>query len=254
MKLQDDKSDPCIVGCAFMADGQLVLTDCNNYNVKVLSSLLEVKSGLTLKHFPWGVAVINNSQVIITLPGSMILQFIQIVPSLQAGKTIQLDRKCYGVSIVEDCIYVVCHDSPENGEVRTLNIYGGLIRKIRTDFIGPSHIAVGAVTKDVFISGWNTSTLACLNSEGGNVYTIKVENMKRPRHIIVDDEDNVLVSAEKSYNIHTVTAGGKPHSLLFSSSESRELCALAYRRSDDLLVVGCRKGNTLIILKLDKVK
>lgn len=254
VKLLGDKNNPWITGCAFMSDGQLVLADYNNKNIKVLSSLLKICSSLKVDSPPRGLAVKDNAQIVVALPELKTLQFVQVVPSLQTGKTIQLDKKCYGVTIVDECIYVLCHDDPGNSEVRILNVAGKLIKKISITFRFPYYFSVGTGSKNIFVSDWATSTLACLTSGGNTIYTYCDANMNHPRQPVVDDEDNVLVPAEDSINIHMFTAGGKHHGVLFETSESRKPCSLAYRRSDDLLVVGCRDKNALIIVNLDEVK
>ena len=59
-----------------MRDGHAVLYDCKNENVKLLDKSLELREHLKLCSWPWDVSVVDDNNVIITLPNTKEVQFI----------------------------------------------------------------------------------------------------------------------------------------------------------------------------------
>ena len=43
---------------------------------------------------PWNVSVIDSSSVIVSLPTNEQLQVVQVFPHIQAGRIIQVGKKC----------------------------------------------------------------------------------------------------------------------------------------------------------------
>ena len=136
IKLPEDTHTPYIDGCTFLQDGTLLLCDEVNRNLKLLSSSFRLKEILKLPSKPWDISATDCGNAIITLPELMQLQFIDIVPRLNTGRVIQLDKNVYGVDVLDNEIYATCfgmdvkHTSDSNGEIQVLNKQGNLIRKL----------------------------------------------------------------------------------------------------------------------------
>ena len=104
IKLPDDKFNPGIFGCEVLPNGQIILCDFNNINLKLLQSSFTVKEVFGLQDEPWDVSVINNSSAIITLPLLKQLQYMQLEPGLKSGRVIQLDEQCWDVAVAGEDI------------------------------------------------------------------------------------------------------------------------------------------------------
>ena len=118
-----DQIIPWISGCSVMPSGHTVLCDRYNNTIKLLNatSILRTET-LTLPDKPWDVSAIDGNNVIVTLPDKLQLRFIQGLPQMKAGQVIQLDKKCWGVDVSGDGIYITCHDNPGKGEVKILSL------------------------------------------------------------------------------------------------------------------------------------
>ena len=73
--------------------------DYFNNKIKLFSSTLDITDNLGLDSNPWDISAVDSNTAVVTLPGLKQLQFIQIIPSLKAGQTIQLDKRCWGVDV-----------------------------------------------------------------------------------------------------------------------------------------------------------
>ena len=255
IKLPSDKKTPIITGCTFMADGQLLLCDHYNYNIKLLNSKLDITDSLGLASYPWDTSAVDSVTAVVTLPDRKQLQFIDIVPSLKAGKQIKLDKRCYGVAVVKDDIYVICHDSPGNAEIRVFDKNGTFIRKVPdvnnnlSSLTTPNYIAVSTTSSKIYVSDYNTHTVRCISVDGSLVFNYKHTDLRYPRTVIPDLKGNILVCGQDSSNIHVVTSTGQHHSVLYTveGRQNNRCRSLAYRQTDRTLVMGFWNDNMLVL-------
>ena len=231
IKLPEDTRTPYIDGCTFLQDGTLLLCDEVNRNLKLLSSSLRVEEILKLPSKPWDVSATDYGNAIITLPELMQLQFIDIVPKLNTGRVIQLDKNVYGVHVLDNEIYATCfgmgvkHTSDSNGEIQVLNKQGNLIRKLglRQDgtplLLTPFNITVSPASGKVYVVDPFTDSVTCLKPDNSLVYQYIDSELVNPRGLAVDNEDNIIVCGGNSNNVTTISADGNKIATLVSSED-----------------------------------
>ena len=255
IKLPSDKETPWITGFTFMEDGQLLVCDYDNNNIKLLNSKFDITDSLGLASWPRDISVIDSARAIVTLPGNKQLHFIDIVPSLKAGKQIQLDKRCLGVDVVRDDIYVICHDNPGNAEIRVFDENGTFIRKIPdvnnnlSSLRCPHYIAVNTTSSKIYVSDCSTNTVRCISVDGSLVFNYKHDDLRAPRTVIPDEEGNILVCGHNPCDIHAVTSTGQHHSVLYTVEGRRDnrCLSLNYRQTDRTLVIGLWDDNMIVL-------
>ena len=257
IKLPGDIDTPYISGCEALLNGQIILCDCNNKNLKLLHSSFTVKDVFDLPTEPWDVSVINNGSAIITLPHSKEVQYMQLEPSLKSGRSIQLDKKCWGIAVAGEDIYVTLHNNPGDGEVRVLDLDGNLKRRIGLNpkesfiFKCPFYVTQRATTGTIYVSDAKAGKVACLMSDGSTVYQYQCKGLKWPCGVCVDDEDNIIVCGYESNNVRILTASDRKHGRLLTSKDGIKLpLSVAYRSTDDKLIIGCQNQNHLFVYKM----
>ena len=256
VRTNEDKYDPWISGCTVMPNGHVVLCDHNNTQVKLLDDSWTITGRLELPE-PWDVSVIDSNNVIVSSPDTKQLQKVQVFPKMKTGKTIKLDKTCWGVAVSGEEIYTTCHDDPGRGEVKVLDLHGNIKRRLGINpdrsylFNSPTYITVNTSGEKIFISDWDTYTLACLTPSGTVIYTYEDSDMRQPRGLICDSGDNVLVCGCISHNVQTISADGNKYSTLLTSKDGlSNPCSIAYKESEDTLIVGCLRSNKLLLFKL----
>ena len=251
-----------ISGCDFMPNGELVLCDYKNHSVMVLNKCLSFKESLTIKSspYPYDVSSVSDKKAVVTLSSVKRLQFIEIKPSLKTANEIQLDKKCWGVNVVDDEIYVTCSDmnrlGRNTGEVRVLKLDGTLVRKLGLNedgsflFSRPYALAVNATSGNVFVTDQYDGTVTCLNSLDGTIVSqVKDSHLAGVRGVFVDDEDNVMVCGKDSNALLMITARGKLHvSVLTAIDGVKSPLSVVYRSSDNIFIVGCENSKYLITM------
>ena len=261
VRLADDKKYPDITGCVVMPNGYIVVCDDNNGKIKLLDNSLSLTDSLKLSSRPWDISVIDDNNAIVNLPPKKQLQYVQVFPQLRAGHVIQLDSQCWGVGVSGQEIYVSCHNNYNSGEVRVLDKQGNLKRRLGVDKVGsclfsaPTYITVSTAGDKVFVSDWYTQTITCMKLDGSIIYQYKDKDSWGPHGLYCDDGDNILVCDHYRYsnNIKVIAADGKNYGTVLSYQDGLERPAsIAYRKSDDTLVVGCYGLNPMFAYQVSQ--
>lgn len=94
----------------------------------------------------------------------------------QKWRTIQLDKKCWGVDVCDDEVYTSCHNNPGNGEVRVLDLHGNLRRRLGVGQDGafmfrmPYYFSVNKASRKVFVSDLIEHSIICMTVDGCIIY------------------------------------------------------------------------------------
>ena len=258
INISGDNNSRLITGCCFMPGGTMILCDSNNDKIKLLDRSLSVADGLYLPGRPFDVAAVDNSNVIVTMPWKKQLQFIQVLPSLKLGRTIDVGEMCWGVAVAAGKIFVSCYGSfDEVADIRVYDLEGRDLRKrlgINPDgsnmFRWPHYVAVSRSGDKIFVSDNHTHTVTCLTGDGNIVYQYRDSELRWPHGFLVDDNDNVIVCGWGSDTVQVITSAGEKHKTLLSKKDVIywPRC-VSFRPIDGTLVVG-HFENTLQMYKM----
>ena len=239
VRMDNDTYTPYITGCAVMPNGKIVICDRNNDRLKLFDNSWVYQESLTIPDI-WCVSVVAPNTVIVTVPGQKKLQYVQALPQVQLGRTIQLDSECWGVCVSGDDIYVRCKTS--NGrEIRVLGLDGTLKRRVPTDKnSSPYEITLSPSGEKIFFTDYKTESVSCITVDGRVVYPYRDDILKDARGIYCDSKDNLFVCDYNSNNIQAIAADGKSCGTLvtFRDGLVQPRC-IAYRSSDNELIIGC---------------
>ena len=280
VRLGEDRYKPRITGCAVMPGGNIVICDNNNDRLKLFDNSWVYQGSLTIPGVIYDVSVVDANTVIVTAPHTKKLQYVQILPQLQRGRaiqlplgrgiqlplgraiqlpqlqlgrTIQLDSYCWRVCVSGDDIYVRCTTSDGRWEIRVLGLDGTEKRRVPVDRnSSPNYITLSPSGEKIFFTDWDTNIVTCMTVDGRTVYTYKDDNLKITRGMYCDSEDNLFVCGWKSNTVQAITADGKSGDTLLTSSDGLvRPNSIAYRSSDDELIVGCYLEH-ILVYKMEK--
>ena len=257
VKVPSDAGDAWITGSAFLPSGELILCDWDNKKLKLLDENLQMKESIDLPGTPWDIAVVNQHQVIVTFPWQQNLQFIQVTPSLALGHTVDLGMECRGVTVSRESIYISFSKSGE-GKIgiydltgkkkRIIDPYNGKDGKVLIDW--PKYIAVSNDEK-IFVSGFSTTTVYCLESSGNVLYTVSNPLCKDCSGISVDENENLLVCDVVSHKVFLITKDGKEVREFLTEKDGLSWPrTVSFRRSDGTLVVDGGHNNNIPVFIL----
>ena len=158
VKVDGDKYACSITGIHVLDNGDTLMCDRRNDNVKLMDTSGHITSSLRMEGEPWDVAGIGNGEAAVTLSNKKI-EIVRIDGKQvkhQKGRGMKTDRSCWGLAYHRDNLYVSCHDNPGNSEVIILDKQGQLIRKIPgpDNLKYPNYIAVDRI--QLILSDSNT--------------------------------------------------------------------------------------------------
>lgn len=234
-----------------------MLCDSINKKLKLLNkSSFKLQECLELPARPWDLSVVNDNTVIVTLPYERQMQYIEVESGLKPGRVLKLDKECYGVEVADGDIYVTCHKSGlwgGEGEVRILDQDGNMKRRLGINQAGtfiftyPKYVAVNNKSSRIYVSDALPTSITSLKWDGTDVYRCKDPDSRGLRGVCIDDDDNILVCYELSNTVHIVTASGQKGKILLTEEDGLvSPWSVAYRHTDDTLLIGC-KGKVLIV-------
>lgn len=258
ISLPDDTKTPWITGFAFMSAENVILCDHQNDNINMRDSSWTVKQRLKLSQYPYDVTVVDDSNVVVTLPGAESLQFIEVFPDMKPYRIVSLDKGCYGIDVYSQEIYTACHNQPEEGEILILDLNGTIKRKIGVNqdgsflFESPYYISI-STQGNIFVSDLDTDIITCLTTEGCIIRQYENDDLKNPVGMYVDARENIFVCSKKTGNVKVITFDGRKYESLLSSKDALKFPhAISFRGIDNILLVSCSdtRSNKLFIFKL----
>ena len=261
IRMSSDGKEPWISGCIVMPDDRVILCDRQNDNLKLLDRLFTIQHSLDLPCKPYDISAVDDTTAIITLPKMKQLQFIEVTDRMALGRVIQLDLECYGIHCVGSSIYVTCFNPiiGRDCEIRILDLDANVRKRLNLNrdktyiFIRPDYINVSARTKRIYVSDWGQHTVTCMDQDGTVVYQYKDPKLRGPMGLCVDEEDNVIVCGKWFNNIHIVTAAGERSSIILTGNDGIKYpYSVAYRRSDNTLIVGCWDNENLYVIQFSE--
>lgn len=108
-----------------------------------------------------------------------------------------------GISCWEENIYVAC-----GNQILKINRMGQIMQKYVVN--GRNIIHITTTTSGLIVySDWKIETVTAINDEGCKVWKYQTCNLKHPRELDVDSNDNIYIAGSKSNNIHVLSSSGK---------------------------------------------
>ena len=252
------KKEPAVTGLAFLEEGKLLIADHASDKIALLDADLKIVEAMVIEGRPYGLALISDTNAVVTLPYEQKLLFVQIEPNLQIIFQKSLMNRCWGVAFCNGNIYVSCNFSGENPEILELDAQSGRQKRSITcksmdknvNFKYIFNIATNQDGSKLYVSDYWAHQVLCMASDGQLIYAYSDPDLKYPRGILVDAADNALVCGEASSNIHIIKTDGTRHRILLKSEHGiKTPFAIDYRINDGRLAIGCwQKSNLLTFL------
>lgn len=247
-----------MTGSAFIQNGDLAVCDYNARTVIILDPEFKEKNRLPVSGNVWGVAVLNENDIIVSLTTLKKLQFIEVIPALKLKNSINVGRQCFDVQAIGSDIYVVCTYDPGDGEIRVLDLEGNVKRRLGLNKDGtymllrPIHMSINHIENLIYVSDLTSKSakVVCMAIDGHVSFKLNNKEIKHPRGILLDNDGNFLLCSYGS--IFLVKADGTICTEFVTKTDglSEEAYTLNYRESDESLVVTMQYK--LFVFKLAK--
>ena len=235
VKFPDDKEECKIDGIETTSDGAVIVADRDNKKLKIFHPVKKYHSSLEFEYEPVDLAVIGDSEVVITLmDGLRFIDQLYVVdiktpekPTLK--EKIKLGFKAGAVSVHEDKLIVNCFDDPRS--VKMIDKTGreywstSLNKTGEPLFAAPVRntcfVENGSLVVFVAETWWTNHSIAKLNGETGEV--IKVCKLAEPEYdasgITHDENGNVYITHRQEHGLAVWSSDLSKHRMLLTINE-----------------------------------
>ena len=237
--LRDDKAIPSISGMCMLDNGEIILCDNANHKLKIINDIsTAVKYDTGCNAAPFDVALLNENQVVVTMPEKRELQYVIVKPGIKLDKTVKVQGQCYGINIHESNIYVcilgegVCILSDTGTKQSTIPYQSSGI---------PKYICVALDSKEICYSGGSEEDafVSIMTREGHGLKKC-TSDINTPAGLSLDGANNIMLldsGTNKIYVIHN--KDGSRQCLLSKSVEKYKFTSMFFNHRNRRLVVAC---------------
>ncbi|KAL4241103.1 hypothetical protein ACF0H5_001881 [Mactra antiquata] len=125
IRSQHDRKCCSVVGICSLTDGRILIADEANLNVKLFDANGTYRSYIQLGMEPWDVTAIEQFEAAVSCSSEKCIHVIAIHDTMTIVKTINLDKKCYGLMYLKGELFIAMET-----EVRILSYDGKLLYRI----------------------------------------------------------------------------------------------------------------------------
>lgn len=227
-----------------LINGNVILS--NNSALSLLDSNFKIAETIKLTGSPRNITGISDTEVLCSLTYDKHFQFVEVYPKMKLKSCISLTKNCHGIKYFEGQIFVCCCDD-NSAEVQILTKDGIIQRTVCLKKSGNKESLMNDVNclglnkngSRLYVSEFGTRTLACMKTNGDIIFTYNGPDIQKPRGIILDDNDNLVVCDQAS-SLKVFKSDGSFYRHLRGVKNP---LWLAWRKTDNILIV-CN-GNQL---------
>lgn len=200
VKINSDRYNCWIRGSTITRDGNILLTDSNNHNVKLFSPDMRLLSYLILPDAPWDISIFRNNEAVVSILKQNELYFIDFSgDSLKITGAQKLQFDVFGVTKCRDKLCVTCLSEPPSVKLidrsGKVHWYASIDSKGKKLFKRPWYIT--SFMKDnemkVIVTDKEAETISYIDGDTGKVACVRPVKGKDPNGVTTDYSGNIYV-------------------------------------------------------------
>ena len=259
VKTMEDNISCWITGIAVTSDGQILLVDRNNHNVKKFSQSMELQSVLKLTESVWGITIVDDNVAVVGLQYAQ--QILLLDFSEKALKIIRTQKLSFMVFdtckyMYKDKLIAVTRESSTGMGVKMFDLNG----KVHWSVSVPNGISYPVCVatqgnmnaRSVIVTDQNLHALILIDSNTGHI-TRKVELAgKGPQGVTSDQNGSIYVCCFHTRETIVLTDDLNNERVLISKREKlrEHPQAIAYDNSSQCLFVSYMTSDFVDIFKI----
>ncbi|XP_060073206.1 E3 ubiquitin-protein ligase TRIM8-like [Ylistrum balloti] len=220
-----DSNHCWFTGGLFTSTGFLVLADYRNRKIKCFNESGSMVSSLELRSQPWDICELQSGELAVTVPEESTINLLTLNHEGDvafSGQTMEVGTGCHGIQLVEETLLTAC-----SNEIRVLDTCGKVQSTHPLGERGTRYVVTDC--KNIIFTDKVGTTSRSLS--GTNVFKYRDPDLRSPRGIARDHENNLYVCGMDSNNVHQLTKDGKLNKVLLSAKDGiRNPYAIGFQR------------------------
>lgn len=229
-----------ICACVVYSDGKVVLADANNKTLKLFNKHFNCLFVFHMKEEPWDAckAINYDQDLFVTENRAHGVHQFKVGKDLQYVLTVKLDGECFGVTNWKGGV-AVSVKKDKTFTIKLLDQFGNTHRNIENGYQGqlkmtsPWYLTSVKRGRHLIISDAGSGTITSIDVDGGINFVYKDrKELRDPRNICSDGNDNIYVIEYETDTVHKLTPTGQDHGVILCRKDGLENpCGIAYHDS-----------------------
>ena len=249
-----------------LPNGDLVISDNENNNIKLFDSSSRCKSVLRSESYPVDLCLsnIHDTEIYATVSGGV--HHIGANAKLKIIRTLPVEGFSNGITCWKHGIAITVSSNKLTNEVfklldfqlHLLDYNGKILKKIHYNTFDmfhlndPWYLETIAHGQQVVISDWGTNCITCIDVDKGIKFVFKDPELNGPRGMCTDEYDNIYIVGWLSENVVQISPDGEKQGAILSKSDGLYgPAAIAYDRKNKCVMLQDNKyTDTIQIYRL----
>ncbi|KAH3749237.1 uncharacterized protein LOC127847293 isoform X2 [Dreissena polymorpha] len=254
VRISSDSDECKITAICVLQDGQFLVADSNNKKVKLFDKQYQVVSHWSASAYPRDMCPITPSEVAVNVDGTNTheVQFISVDNmQLVAGRTLQLQHSCCGVTFHQGDLYMSCWNALYKNTLSE-----NIVCKMYEDTSGSYTVykcAVSPTGDKLYITNYSHNKLLTLARDGSVLATFTDHALINPNGVHMTPAGQVLVCGYWSHNMLQMDNRGRRKLATLVTLEDGVECPMSacYNRHTASIIVGLDHNSSILVFKVE---
>ncbi|XP_045174587.2 uncharacterized protein LOC123535892 [Mercenaria mercenaria] len=246
IKTMSDQTRCWVTACVVLPSNKIVAADFNNEKLKVVDIKNKVViEETTLSSKPWGIAVMPQDHIAVTMPHKKESLIMTTAGKLSTVRKFPVKVDCRGIDYHQGHLYIV---SNYLKCVYVTDTQGNVQNTIKLDdkiFDIPYYLLLSKDLRHIFISDVGRHSVISITLQGDISAEYKNKDFKDPRGMMMLDDGSLLVCCYRANgSIHRISSDLKQcHTMMNGLSLPYTLC---YNHDQHEVYVGCFEDQMIV--------
>ncbi|XP_052780641.1 uncharacterized protein LOC128217513 [Mya arenaria] len=249
--MQYDEHESFITGICEIPGGEILITDHQNHNVKLLDSQYQVTATCELPDRPQHICHIAGNEAAVTLTNKGV-HFIKVTGrALSVTRRLTFPHSCLGISHHNGTLYIGSRTA-----IYQYTMSGRLVKMIYEDNTSNLTVNRFTVSRDgtnIYIPATHTNKFITIDTSGNILSTLQDPDFDLPTSVCVSDGGHVFVCSQMSQKVTQVDKEGKYKlaTLVTEEDEFSMPLAVWFKGHTQSLIVGRYEDNQISVFELE---
>lgn len=266
IRFPGEKNKCWVWASVVLPNGDLVLSDNENNNIKLFDASSHCKSILRSESYPVDLCLsnIHKTEMYATVSGGV--HHISANAELKIIRTLPVEGFSNGITCWKHGIAITVSSNKLTNEVfklldfhlQLLDYDGKILKKIHYDtydmfhMSDPWYLTTIKQGQQVVISDWGNNCITCIDVDKGIKFIFKDHELNGPRGMATDEYDNIYIVGWLSENVLQLSPDGKKQGIILSKDDGLYgPVAITYDRNNKTIMLQDNKyTDTLQIYQL----
>ena len=233
IRFPGEKNKCWVWASVVLPNGDLVISDNENNNIKLFDASSHCKSVLRSESYPVDLCLsnIHDTEMYATVSGGV--QHIGANAELKIIRTLPVEGFSNGITCWKHGIAITVSSNKLTNEVfklldfqlHLLDYDGKILKKIHYNTFDmfhmsdPWYLATIRQGQQVIISDWGTNCITCIDVNKGIKFVFKDPELNGPRGMCTDEYDNIYIVGWLSENVVQLSPDGEKQGTILSKDD-----------------------------------